>query len=495
MTDLAAVAQGVADREQLARLGIKSAFDRRMTKWENFALGFTYLSPVVAVYSLFGSSLAAGGPPMIWTFVLVGILQYFVALVFGEVVSQFPISGGLYPWTRRLVGKRWAWMTGVIYAAALCVSIAAVATGGAPFVARLIGISASGASVTALAIAMIGLTTIINVLGTRLLSHVAMFGFVCELIGAVAVGGYLMFFGRHQSPAIVFDSFGAGEGGSYFVPFITSALGALFCYYGFEACGDVAEETPDPGRTIPQAMRMTIYIGGIATTFVTFALLLALPDVRAAISSHDPDTVGTILKASLGETGYRVVCGIVLVSFVSCVLSLQAAASRLVFAFARDRMMPLSATLSRLSIKSQVPVNSLVLVGLVPCAIALLGLVLANAVTVIISFAVIGIYISFQMLVFGALIARVRGWRPSGAFNLGAWGWPVNIIAFIGGVSGIVNIAWPRQQGAPWYVDYMVLLTSAVVVGVAFAFMVIFKPYDVSDTASGDAHLLSSRTV
>ena len=34
-----------------------------------------------------------------------------------------------------------------------------------------------------------------------------------------------------------------------------------------DACGDVAEETPDPSRMIPKAMRMTIYIGGAAASW------------------------------------------------------------------------------------------------------------------------------------------------------------------------------------------------------------------------------------
>jgi hypothetical protein len=52
---------------------------------------------------------------MFWWYLMVGIGQMLVCLMFGEVVSQFPISGGLYPWARRLVGKRWAWMAGWIY--------------------------------------------------------------------------------------------------------------------------------------------------------------------------------------------------------------------------------------------------------------------------------------------------------------------------------------------------------------------------------------------
>src|SRR5271170_4220026 len=86
--------QALEDAEQLKALGYVSHFDRTMSKWENFSLGFTYLSPVVGVYTLFATSFAAGGPPMWWTYILVGVGQLMVCLVFGEIVSQFPISGG-----------------------------------------------------------------------------------------------------------------------------------------------------------------------------------------------------------------------------------------------------------------------------------------------------------------------------------------------------------------------------------------------------------------
>ena len=95
-----------ADAAQLEALGYASKFDRRMSKWENFSLGFTYLSPVVGVYSVFALAITAGGPPMWWGYLVVGLGQLLVCLVFGEIVSQFPISGGIYPWARRLVGKR-----------------------------------------------------------------------------------------------------------------------------------------------------------------------------------------------------------------------------------------------------------------------------------------------------------------------------------------------------------------------------------------------------
>src|SRR6202000_2014669 len=103
------------DTAQLAALGYTARFDRKMSLWENFALGFTYLSPVVGVYSVFTLGITTGGPPMFWSYFLAAAGQFLVCLIFCEVVSQFPISGGLYPWARRLVGKKWACMAGWIY--------------------------------------------------------------------------------------------------------------------------------------------------------------------------------------------------------------------------------------------------------------------------------------------------------------------------------------------------------------------------------------------
>jgi amino acid transporter len=80
------------DARQLADLGYTSEFHRDMSLWANFSLGFTYLSPVVGVYTLSAVSLAVAGPPMIWSLVIVGVGWLLVALVFGEIVSQYPIA-------------------------------------------------------------------------------------------------------------------------------------------------------------------------------------------------------------------------------------------------------------------------------------------------------------------------------------------------------------------------------------------------------------------
>ncbi len=476
-----------ADARQLSALGYTAKFDRSMSLWENFALGFTYLSPVVGVYSVFDVGMSTGGPPMLWSYFIVAFGQFLVCLIFCEVVSQFPISGGLYPWARRLVGKRWAWMAGWIYGWALFTTIAAVAVGAGPFLATLLGFEGTPFITTVIAIALVVLSTLVNLAGTKLLARVAMFGFICEIIGAIVVGTYLLVFERHQPFGVVFNTFGILQNGAYWPAFLAAAVTGLFTCYGFEACGDVAEETPNPGVNIPRAMRMTIYVGMAAAAFVCFALILALPDIPAVVSGKIADPVEQLLLGAFGSIGAKLVVLVVMVSFLSCILSLQAATSRLVFAYARDKMIAGSDALSKVSASHHVPANALVLSGVVTALIICLGLFFQNAIATIVASAIIGIYAAFQMIVLGALSARLKGWKPAGKFMLGRAGMVVNIVALVYGIGAIADMIWPRTPAAPWYINYSMSLTWIVIIGIGALYMAIARPYDRGTAPAGDA--------
>ncbi|WP_327583714.1 amino acid permease [Nonomuraea sp. NBC_00507] len=478
---------GPADDARLADLGYTSEFRRDMSLWANFSLGFTYLSPVVGIYTLFASSLAVGGPPMIWSLVIVGAGQFLVALVFGEIVSQYPLTGGIYPWARRLWGRRWAWMTGWVYLVALLVTIASVAYGAGPYLSAFLGIEVGTGNTILCALIILAVALAINMAGTRALAVAAIIGFAAELIGALAVGGWLLLTQRHHGLGVLFDSFGAGSESGYFIAFLAAGLIGIFQYYGFEACGDVAEEVPDPTRRIPKAMRMTIYVGGAAATFVCLALLLAVPDFAAVVSGADADPVTNVLTTAFGATGLKVVLGVVLLSFLSCALSLQAAASRLLYAYARDDMIAGSRALRRFSRARRIPPNALLVAAVVPALVVLGSIVSEDALIKIISFAVLGIYLGFQMVVLAALRARLRGWRPSGPFTLGRAGLAVNVAALVYGVLAILNMAWPRTPDAPWYDNYLVALSGLVVVAAGLVYLLVARPYDKGDAPSGDA--------
>jgi amino acid transporter len=482
-----------ADAARLAALGYETHFERKMGLWENFSLGFTYLSPVVGVYSTFAICFAAGGPPMIWSLLIAGIGQLLVSLVFAEVVAQFPVAGGVYPWARRLVGRRWAWITGWMYAWALVATVASVSTGAAPFIGELFGFTPTRVTTVLIAGALIGFATFVNFSGTKVLGRVAIFAFAAELVGALAVGGWLLLTARHQDLGVLFHNFGTAGDHGYAGPFLAASLLGLYLFYGFEACGDVAEEVPDPGRRIPVAMRRTIYIGGFAAALVTAALILAQPDFHGIISGEIADPIGATFTTVFGSVGAKIITVIVLISFVSCVISLQAASSRLMYSYARDKMVFGSGLLSRFSEKRHVPPYAMLASGILPLAIVVIAQTVSeSALLRVISFAAVGIYVAFQAVVIAALIARARGWKPSGAYRLGRWGLPVNLMALGYGLAAAVNLAWPRAAaGVAWYDQWVVLLGLGVVLGSGVHYLVLARPYRRGTTPGGDAATLN----
>jgi amino acid transporter len=430
------------DDAQLAALGYTGEFERSMGLWANMALGFTYLSPLVGVYSLFAYSLSIGGPPSIWWIVIVGVGQLLVSLVFGEVVSQYPLAGGIYPWTRRLWNRRVAWIVSWIYLWAIIVTVTAVAEFGGGFVAALFGVDATPGVGFLIAAGLLLIAFAFNYSGTRTLARIARIGLAAELIGVIALGLYLLLFQREQ------------------------------------ACGDVAEEVADPTRRIPRAMILTILVGGVSGLLSYAGYVMAAPDaqLQAIMAGEDIDPIPTILESALGTVGSKVFLVIAVTAFVSCVLSLQAAGSRLLYAFARDRMLPASGWLSQVSPRHAVPINALTVVCVVPILICLFVYFEPDTLARVTAFAVLGIYIAFQAVVLAALRQRLKGWRPAGLWNLGSAGIVVNVLALAYGIFAIILLLKPAPGTETFLDRWIVAIGLAIVAGSGLLYLLIARP-------------------
>lgn len=473
----------MADTQTDARQDLTSAhpddrpseFKREMGFWGNLALGFTYLSPVVGVYTTIGAALAISGAPAFWWLVIAGFGQLLVALIFGEVVSQYPIAGGIYPWNRRLWGRKWGWMSGWIYAVAICATIASVAYGAGPFLGQMLGIEMSPLANVAMALITLAIATLVNYGGTSLLSKVAFFGFAAEIIATVFIGGWLLIGARKHDLSILFTRPEVLESSSYVGAFIGAAIMGIYLYYGFEANGDVAEEVIDAGRVIPKAMRMTIYIGGVASMFIALGLILSIPDIGAVMDGTATDPVGALFLSVFGPVGFRVVMGVVFISYISCTISLQAAASRLIYSMGRDRQLPGSTLLSRFSERRAVPPIALAMAGIIPAIFVLVSLLSADALLAIVSFASLGIYLAFMTVVVAHLRARLRGWKPSGPFQMHGWGYLVGVVALAYQIFAVVTLLQPVPD-VPWYEAWLVGIVAVIILGIGLLYLFIARP-------------------
>jgi amino acid transporter len=487
-----------------------------LSLFDNFSVAFSYLSPMVGIYSLYTLGVGTGGPRYVWTIPVVVGMMMLVALVFGELASEYPLSGALYQYGKFCVGRRYGWFIGWIYGFALLATVASVDSGAVGYITSLSNIwlkthldPANHLTIFTITGAIIVLSAILNWIGAKIMGRVARFGVYVETIGTFGVFIALAAHGFHQGFGFVFSSQGVEHlksnplgldfGGNWWTgAALVAILANVYIFYGFESAGDISEETVEAQRQVPKAMRNALLYGGIASFVLVLGLLLATPS--SGIEPVVNGGINTIL-AALPSWLQDFFLIMVIVAFFSCGTAVQGAGARVVFALARDGSLPLSRKIQAISRRFHTPANAILIGTIVPFLFLLLVLINpsrpvrilwfdypahVNALYALVSFATSGIYLAFFLTVFGALVARARGWKPSGVFTLGKWGIPVTIAGALYLLLMLLNIVWPSPLAsgrAIFNYGWITLLVMAVIVGVGALYEAVARPArDVSKT-------------
>jgi len=503
-----------SDHNRLADLGYKQELSRVLSLFDNFSISFSYLSPMVGVYSLFVLGVGAGGPRYLWLMLHVVAGMLLVALVFGKLGSHYPVAGALYQYGKYSVGPGYGWWVGWIYGIALLVTVASVDTGVVPYISDLtnqwFGTALDPTSHTTILVftlLMILLQTALNTVGAKVMGNVARIGVCVETIGTFGVAIALGIVGFHHGFGFLFSSQGAEKaatnslqvdfGGSWWTgAALVAVLAHVYIFYGFEAAGDVAEETVDASRQVPRAMRSALLYGGIASFVLVAGLLLATPSDAKGYAAATSFAGGIpAILSQLPQWLQDFFLVMVIVAFFSCGTAVQGAGARLAYSYARDGAVPASAWVRKISPRFRTPTNALLVGALVPVLFTLLvninpakdvhilwftfpaGI---NALTELVSFGVSGIYLSFLLTVIGSMIARSRGWEPEGAFRMGRWGWPVSILATSYLAVMLINVIAPTglssPRGALFNLDWITLVVVLGIVIVGGVYYMIARP-------------------
>ena len=437
-----------------------------------FAFAFAFISPIVALYGIFGLALSAAGPSFWWGFALVFAGQFLVALVFATLVSRWPLEGSIYQWSRRLLGSTYGWFAGWVYMWTLVIAMATVALGAAGFVANIVGIEEpSGGTLALIALVILLCGTAVNLVGRQALKIFMIGSIIAEIIGSVVLGTWLLVFHRHNSLSVLFEGGGADlDLGAYLGgPFLLAVAFIGWSFVGFESAGSIAEEVHNPRRDLPKAVLFSIAFIALVVGYSALAIILAIPDLDAVAEGAVADPVYDTLTTALGAGIAKPVQVMFVIGFLASFLALQTSASRVIWAYARDGALPAAATLVQLRGKARIPVVAILVTTVIGAALFLLSIVAGDIYSLMVNFTAGGFYLAFLFPLVGFLVVLLRkGWKP-GAFSLRGWTMPVAVVAMVWAVLQFLNIAWPRVAFEQRYLDWSVWIGVAVlgVIGAA----------------------------
>jgi len=436
------------DSADLAGFGYNQELKRSLGLFSSFAVAFSYISPSTGIFTLFALGLTTIGGVFIWTWPVVALGQFIVALNFAEVSSHYPVAGSVFQWTKYLASRTYSWFTGWTYLFAGILTVTAVvATLPLALIPALNGLGwhslNAGSLNTQLVVALITLVviTILNIYGVRLVSIINNTGVLFEILGMFVFALVLLAFHNHQGFHVVTNSAGFHVTGS---TFLAAMFMSLFVIYGFDTASTLAEETKDPRRAAPKAVLFSVVGAFIIGGVFLLGVLVAIPNLGTAVK--DDYGPAQIIEANF-STGFATVYLLVVSAAIFvCCLSILAATIRLCFGMSRDNQLPGSKFLSRVSPRLHTPVWSCVAVA----AISAIPFWQYSGAGIIAIAATGMIYLSYFLGNIVIMRARARGWPKRRApFRLGRWGLLVNIIALLYGGAMLVNFAWPRAASNP----------------------------------------------
>ena len=439
------------DSADLARFGYRQELKRSLGTFSSFAVAFSYISPSTGIFTLFALGLTTLGGAFIWTWPVVALGQFIIALNFAEVSSHFPLAGSVFQWSKYMANRVYSWFTGWIYLFAGMLTVTAVvATLPIALIPALNGLgwhSLTPTLHTDLVVALITLVviTVLNIYGVRLVAIINNTGVLFEILGMFVFAIILMAFHNHQGFHVVTNSGGIHIGAN---TFLIAMFMSLFVIYGFDTASTLAEETRDPRRAAPKAVLSAVVGAFIIGGVFLLGTLMAIPNLHAAMTGNGGLGWGpqNIIEANFSAPFATIYLLVVSAAIFVCCLSIMAATIRLCFGMSRDNQLPFSKALSRVSPSLHTPVWCCVAVAI----IAALPFIQYSGAGIIAIAATAMIYFSYFLGNLAILRDRLRGWpRTTAPFQLRKWGLVVNILGLLYGGAMLVNFAWPRAASNP----------------------------------------------
>ena len=374
------------------------------------------------IFVLTGTAAANyAGPAIVLSFILAGFGCLFAGLCYAEFASMIPIAGSAYTYSYATLGEFFAWIIGWDLVLEYLFGAATVSVGWsgyfvsfmrsigitmpmewtqAPFAYTAAdGISRTGAILNIPAIFLIGVLTVLLVVGVK---ESAGFNNIVVAIKVaiifLVIGFGFMFVNPDNWTPFIPPN--AGEFGQYGWSGIVRGAGVIFfAYIGFDAVSTAAQEAKNPQRDMPIGI-----LGSLAFCTVLYILMsLVMTGLVPYAQLNVPDPVYVALAAAGPGLAWltKLIAIGAMAGLASVVLVMLMGQPRIFYSMARDGLLP--AVFGRVHPKFQTPYVTTIITGIAAAAMA--GLFPIGVLGELVS---IGTLFAFVIVCAGTWVLRVR---------------------------------------------------------------------------------------
>lgn len=353
----------MSDADQTRTPGLR----RELRFWEAIALSIAIMAPTaaMALNGVAPAGLIGRAVPLAFIFATVGVL--LVAYSFIRLSRYFSHAGSVFAFSGITLGPQAGFFSGWAllgtYLAFTCASTAEAGTFGVAFL-KGTGIW-NGADYIVIALVAAVLIAVLAFGDIRVITRsllgiegisVTLIVILMVVIVVKLVGGSAP---NHQS--VTLDAFSI-PGGVTFSAVASAAVFGFLSFAGFEGAASLGEETDNPRREIPRAIRTAVIASGIfyilCILVQTWGFGANAAGAKAFSTSAAP--LGDLAKSYVGSTMSDLINLGATVSAFASGLGAAAAGARILYALSRDT--PLGGRLGRTSTRTGAPAGALTVV-------------------------------------------------------------------------------------------------------------------------------------
>lgn len=255
-----------------------------------------------------------------------------------------------------------------------------------------------------------------------------------HILGFFGILVTLTYLAPHGTSKDVFATYltlgGYNPGTSFFVGLIT----AVFAFLGADGAVHMCEEIKNASTVVPYSLLTSIGINGTLGFAMLIAILFCIGDINTALTSATGfPFIEIFTQATRSTGGATVMVSVVLSLMIFASVASLAAASRVMWAFARDNGIPGSSYLAYVEPRTKLPLYSISLSAFITLLLGLINIGSSTAFNAVASLVVAG-FLGSYILPIGLLLYN-RITRPLsinyGPFSLGRFGIATNTIAIL----------------------------------------------------------------